>query len=60
MVSSSTRDRLRESHAKLEKRVATLMRQLSEALQQQATTADVLKIISDLARDEQGHRACLI
>jgi signal transduction histidine kinase len=46
MARSSTRDRLRESHAELEKQVATLTRQLSEALQQQATTADVLKIIS--------------
>jgi signal transduction histidine kinase len=43
MASSSTRDRLRESQ---EKQVATLTRQLSEALQQQAATADVLKIIS--------------
>ena len=46
MASSSTRDRLRESHAEVEKQVATLTRQLSEALQQQAATADVLKIIS--------------
>ena len=46
MASSSTRDRPRESHAELEKQVATLTRQLSEALEQQATTADVLKIIS--------------
>ena len=46
MANSSTRDRLRASHAELEKQAATLTRQLSEALEQQATTADVLKIIS--------------
>ena len=46
MSSSSTRDRLRQSHAELEKQVAALTRQLSDALEQQATTADVLKIIS--------------
>jgi signal transduction histidine kinase len=46
MASSSPRDRPRQSDAELEKQVATLRRQLSEALEQQATTADVLKIIS--------------
>lgn len=46
MASSSHRDRPRQSDAELEKHVATLTRQLSEALEQQATTADVLKIIS--------------
>lgn len=46
MASSSPRDRPRQSDAELEKQVATLTRQLSEALEQQATTADVLKIIS--------------
>lgn len=46
MASSSTRDQLRESHAELKRQVATLTRQLSEALEQQATTSDVLKIIS--------------
>lgn len=46
MASSSSRHRPRESHAVLEKQVAALARQLSEALEQQATTADVLRIIS--------------
>ena len=46
MAGSSTLERLRKSHAELQKQVANLTRQLSEALQQQATTADVLKIIS--------------
>jgi signal transduction histidine kinase/FixJ family two-component response regulator len=46
MASSSPRDRPRQSDAELEKQVAALTRQLSEALEQQAATADVLKIIS--------------
>jgi len=46
MGSSSTPDRPRYSHAELVKQVAALTRQLSEALEQQATTAEVLKIIS--------------
>lgn len=43
MASSST-----QSYAELEERVAALTRQLSEALEQQAATAGVLKIISPL------------
>jgi len=46
MNSFRTRELPRGSHAEVEKQVATLMRQLSEAQEQQATTADVLKIIS--------------
>jgi signal transduction histidine kinase/CheY-like chemotaxis protein len=46
VASSSTRDRPRQSLARLEEQVAALTRQLSEALEQQATTADVLRIIS--------------
>ncbi len=46
MAGSSAQDRPRQSHAELEKQVAALTRQLSDALEQQATTADVLKIIS--------------
>ena len=46
MASSSAQDLLRGSNAKLKKQVASLTHQLSEALEQQATTADVLKIIS--------------
>jgi signal transduction histidine kinase/CheY-like chemotaxis protein len=45
-VASSFRDRRRQSRAELEKQVAALTRQLNEALEQQATTADVLRIIS--------------
>ena len=46
MASSSVEHRLRESQTELKKRVAILTRQLSDAVQQQATTADVLKIVS--------------
>ncbi|MCL4768629.1 MAG: GAF domain-containing protein [Hyphomicrobiaceae bacterium] len=46
MASSSSRDKRSKSHAALEKQIATLTRQLSEAVEQQAATADVLKIIS--------------
>jgi signal transduction histidine kinase/CheY-like chemotaxis protein len=46
MASSSTEHRLRETKTELKRRVAILTRQLSDAVQQQATTADVLKIIS--------------
>ena len=46
MASSLAQDRPRQSRAELEKQVAALTRQLSEALEQQATTADVLRIIS--------------
>jgi signal transduction protein with GAF and PtsI domain len=46
VASSLAQDRPRQSRAELEKQVAALTRQLSEALEQQATTADVLRIIS--------------
>jgi two-component system NtrC family sensor kinase len=46
MASSSAEDQLRDSKTELKKQVAILTRQLGDALQQQATTADVLKIIS--------------
>jgi hypothetical protein len=45
VASSSAQGRPRQSHAELEEQVTTLTRQLSEALEQQATTADVLRII---------------
>lgn len=46
MASSSPRDRPRRSDSELEKKVVVLTRQLSEAQERQAATADVLKIIS--------------
>ena len=54
MAGPTAQNRARQPRAELEKQVAALTRQLSEALEQQATTADVLRIVSGAAFDLQA------